>query len=93
MRQLPLTNEQKEELAAVAKRHAKPYMREKASALLLVNRGIPAFVVGRDYLIPRRDADTLYSWMDLYEEGGVKALIIKPGRGRKPAFSPSANKV
>jgi hypothetical protein len=91
MRQLPLTHEQKEELAAVAKRHPKPYMRVKASALLLVHRGIPASVVGRDYLVPSRDADTMYAWMDRYQAGGVAALLIRKGRGRKPAFSPSAS--
>lgn len=92
MRKLALTNAQKDELEEIAKSHAKPYMREKARALLLVERGIPALVVGRDYLIPRRDPDTMYSWMNLYEAGGVKALVIKQGRGRKPAFSPSATK-
>lgn len=90
MRELPLTDEQKDELVTVAKRHPKPYMRVKATALLLVNRGIPALVVGRDYLVPCRDADTMYSWMNKYEAGGVKALLIRKGRGRKPAFSPSA---
>ena len=86
MRELPLTDEQKDELVTVAKRHPKPYMRVKATALLLVNRGIPALVVGRDYLVPCRDADTMYSWMNKYEAGGVKALLIRKGRGRKPAF-------
>jgi hypothetical protein len=90
MRELPLTEAAKAELEAVARHHAKPYMRTKASALLLVNRGIPAAVVARNYLVPRRDPDTLYSWIDKYLEGGVEALIVQPGRGRKPAFSPPA---
>lgn len=90
MRELPLTDTAKAELETVAKHHVKPYMREKARTLLLVNRGIPAAVVARDYLIPIRDPDTVYSWMDKYIEGGIKALLVKAGRGRKPAFSPSA---
>lgn len=90
MRELVLSEEQKRELETVAAHHRLPYMREKARALLFVNRGIPGNRVGRDYCIPQRCSDTIYDWMDRYTSQGSAGLLVQPGRGRKPAFSPSA---
>jgi transposase len=30
--------------------------------------------------------DTLYRWLDRYDAEGVAGLVIRAGRGRKPAF-------
>lgn len=68
----------------------KAYLRERASALLKVADGHPAAQVARDGLLRERDPDTLYAWLDRYRDEGVAGLTIRPGRGRKPAFSPSA---
>jgi transposase len=66
----------------------KPYLRERAAALLKVADGIPAAVVAQQGLLRRRQPMTLYDWLDRYAEAGLSGLKIRPGRGRKPAFSP-----
>jgi hypothetical protein len=40
-------------------------------------------------LLKSLDADTVYGWLKGYRRGGIGALYIRAGRGRKPAFSPS----
>lgn len=69
---------------------SKPYLRERAAALLKVADGTPAAQVARSGLLRPRDPDTLYAWLDRYHAAGIDGLTIRPGRGRKPAFSPSA---
>jgi Helix-turn-helix domain len=88
-RTLTLTEEQQRELLTCRDRHKLPYMRERAAALLFVAAGIAPAVGAREKLWRFRDPDTLYSWLDRYQEHGLAGLLINPGRGRKPAFSPS----
>ena len=68
---------------------AKPFLRERAAAILKVAEGLPAKVVARERLLRTRRPETVCEWLDRFQEGGIAALEIKPGRGRKPAFSPS----
>lgn len=90
-RTITLTEEQRNELTEVVASHAKPYMRERAAAILKVGAGAVAYRVALNGLLKPRDPDTVYSWLDRYREGGLKGLAIKEGRGRKPAFSPYAS--
>jgi transposase len=64
-------------------------MRERAAALIKIGDGQSAYEVARSGLLKPRDVDTLYAWLDRFEEEGIDGLSIRPGRGRKPAFSPS----
>lgn len=89
-RYLDLTSTEKEELEAIRDHHGKAYMRERASALLKISAGTSPHQVAEHGLLKRRDPDTIYGWLDLYEKDGVAGLVIKKGRGRRPAFSPSA---
>jgi transposase len=52
---------------------------------------MPARQVALSGLLKPRDPDTVYSWIRRYQAEGLDGLLIKPGRGRKPAFSPSAH--
>jgi transposase len=45
--------------------------------------------VARTGLLRPRQPDTVYAWLDRYRAEGIAGLTIRPGRGRKPAFSPS----
>ena len=87
-RYLTLSKTEVVELEKVRDHHKKPYMREKASALLKVASGQSANSVALNGLHKTRDPDTVYSWLDIYEAEGIAGLLIKKGRGRKPAFSP-----
>jgi transposase len=46
--------------------------------------------VGLHRLLKHRRPDTVYEWVRRYRAEGIGGLAVKPGRGRKPAFSPSA---
>jgi transposase len=82
------TEEEKAELEMVRDRHKKPYMREKASALLKIAAGQSPHAVALHGLLKVRDPDSIYSWLDRYEAEGIEGLLVKNGRGRKPAFCP-----
>jgi len=87
---LDLTSEQREELEQIRDRHPKAYMRERAAALLKIAEGRSGRDVALHGLHKRRHPDTIYEWVRRYKAEGVKGLLVRPGRGRKPAFSPSA---
>ena len=88
MRELVLTPTDRAALEQLRDHDPKPYLRERAAALLKVADGTPASVVAEHGLLRRRQPMTLYDWLDRYEEAGLTGLKIRPGRGRKPAFSP-----
>lgn len=67
---------------------AKPYLRERASALVQVVEGASGHWVATNGLLKERDPDSVYSWMNRYEAEGIDGLTIRDGRGRKPAYEP-----
>lgn len=91
VRVLRITCEVYEDLLYATQHHPKAYVREQASALCKIADGVPAArVASAAYGLTKRRPDTLYAWMDRVEAEGVAGLLVKPGRGRKPAFSPCA---
>jgi hypothetical protein len=90
MPRLALSEAQRQELLRLRETAPKPYQRERAAALLKIDAGIPPARVAREGLHRPRKPDTLYAWLRRYEADGLSGLLtIRPGRGRKPAFSPS----
>lgn len=87
---LELTAEQRRELEAMRDRHKLAYLRERATAILKVSNGQSPHDVARHGLLKERDPDSVYEWVRRYQADGLGGLVIKQGRGRKPAFSPSA---
>jgi hypothetical protein len=87
-RYLALTEAEKAELTDIRDHHEKPYLREKAAALLKVAAGVSPHQVALTGLLKPRSPDAIYRWLDRYEAAGVAGLVIQEGRGRKPAFSP-----
>jgi hypothetical protein len=87
---LDLTNAQRQELEALRDHSAKPYLRERAAAVLKIADGQSGLQTARQGLLKPRWQDTVYAWVKRYRAEGVAGLQIKPGRGRKPAFSPCA---
>lgn len=86
--QLTLTAEQEAELIDVRDHDPRPYMRERAAALLKIASGISGRQVALNGLNKRRAPDTVYAWLHRYQTEGLAGLTVRPGRGRKPAFSP-----
>jgi hypothetical protein len=86
---IELTETQKAELQNVRDRHRLPYLRERAAAILKIADGHSGLQTARNLLNRAHWQDTIYEWVKRYQANGVEGLKIKPGRGRKPAFSPS----
>jgi transposase len=84
------TEEEKIELEMIRDKHVKAYIREKAGALLKIAAGQSPHQVALEGLLKKRDPDTIYGWLERYENEGVEGLLVRDGRGRKPAFSPRA---
>jgi transposase len=85
---LELTPQQRNELEDLRDHHDKPYLRERAAALLKIAQGSSARWVALQGLLKRRQPDTVYAWVHRYERAGLEGLFIRAGRGRRPAFSP-----
>jgi transposase len=88
-RAFDLTTTERVELTRLRDTAAQAYLRERAAALLKVADGMSAARVARQGLLRPRKPDTLYAWIDRFIDAGIDGLHMQPGRGRKPAFSPS----
>lgn len=66
----------------------KPYLRERASAILQIAAGHSGRWVALNGLLRERKPDTVYGWLDRYETAGIEGLCINEGRGRKAAYEP-----
>ncbi len=89
---IELTVEQRQELEETRDKNEKPYVRERAAAILKIADGMSGRHVALFGLLRQRDPDTVYSWFHRYNTEGLAGLQVRPGRGRKPAFSPSASR-
>ena len=86
---LDLTAAERAELEHLRDSATLPYLRERAAALVKIADGAVAAQVARGGLLRPRQPDTVYAWLRRYRAAGLAGLSIRPGRGRKPAFSPS----
>lgn len=86
---LELTAQEVLELEEIRDRASKPYLRERAAAILKIAQGNSGREVALHGLFKPHWQDTIYEWVVRYRAKGKAGLEIKPGRGRKPAFSPS----
>src|SRR3954447_22706834 len=88
---ISLTPEQRQALERCRDTSPKPYQRERAAALLKIAAGASATMVARRGLLRPRRPETVYQWVQRFTAYGVAGLLtLRPGRGRKPPFSPSA---
>jgi transposase len=87
---LELTGEQVVELTDARNHHEKAYVRERAAAILKVGQGQTIKEVAHRGLLRKRKEHAVKEWIVRYLQGGIAGLLVRSGRGRKPAFSPSA---
>ena len=85
-RTLTLTDAQRAELFAVRDHDRRPYLRERAAALLRIAAGESPHAVARRGILKPRAPDTLSAWLDRYAAQGLAGLIQRP-RGHR-GFSP-----
>jgi len=86
---IQLSDAQTSELKKAVHTHPKPYIRERATGILKVANGHSLRQVAYHQLLTRHAPETVKGWCEMYLAGGLAALFVKKGRGRKPAFSPS----
>jgi hypothetical protein len=87
---IELSEAQRCELEDIRDHDKRPYMRERSAAILKIADGHSGLQVARHLLNQAHWQDTIYDWVKRYQTEGVKGLEIRAGRGRKPAFFPSA---
>ena len=88
--QIDLTPAQRAELKRAERRHPKPYIRECATGILKVAEGQSVRQVALHGLPRPRRPETVAEWLQRYRDRGLAGLLVQSGRGRKPAFFPSA---
>ena len=81
-RTLPLSEAQRAELEHARDRDHRPYLRERAAALLKIAQGQSPHAVARHGLHKRRKAATVYDWLNRYRERGLAGLVQRP-RGHR----------
>lgn len=86
---IELSAEQRQELERIRDHDKRAYLRERAAAILKIAAGNSGFQVARNQLTQPHWQDTVYEWVKRYQADGIQGLIIRSGRGRKPAFFPS----
>jgi transposase len=89
--EITLSAEQLAELEALRDHDPRPYLRERAAAILKIAAGQSGREIALHGLLRQRWPDAVYRWFKRYQEQGPKGLEITPGAGRKPAFSPSVH--
>lgn len=89
-RELALTATQRTELEWVRDHDARPYLRERAGALLKIADGLSAHAVACWGLLRRRRPETVMDWLTRYQAAGLPGLHQQP-RGHR-GFSPSASR-
>lgn len=90
---IALSEQQRSELREARDHHPKAYVREKAAAILkMSDEHLSALEVAQHRLLQRRDDNTVRSWLQRYLHAGLAGFLVHTGRGRKPAFSPSAHR-
>lgn len=82
------TPEQHAELTRVRDRDPRPYLRERAAALLKIAQGMSPHAVARRGLLKPRDPDTVYIWLDNYIRDGH----LKPRPPCRGPFSPGGRR-
>jgi transposase len=87
---LTLTPAQRRELVRLRDRHPRAYVREQAAAILKVAAGASRRQVALRGLHKPRGPATVGAWVRRYLQQGAAGLLVRPGRGRRPAFSPGA---
>jgi hypothetical protein len=82
-RTLPLTREQHATLRQHRDHDPRPFVRERCAAVLKIADGQAAHAVARTGLLRVRDPDTVYAWLDHYQEEGLPGLFAYQQGGNR----------
>jgi hypothetical protein len=82
-RTLALTDEQRRQLLQHRDHDPRPAVRERCAALVKIADGQSPYAVARHGLLRPRDPDTVYAWMDFYQDQGLCGLLDHLHGGRR----------
>lgn len=85
-RQLTLTVKLRHELEEARDHDERPFVRERAAALVKVADGQTPHAVACQGLLKPRDPDTVYRWLNVYEASGLAGLIASQHGGVRRRF-------
>jgi len=85
---LTLSAAQRQELLDLRTHAPLPYVRERAAVILAVDDGASLRAAGRTAGLTRHTAECVSVWLHRYLAEGRRGLLIRTGRGRKPASFP-----
>lgn len=81
-RTLELDANQRLTLEEGMKHHPKPSVRERCAALLKIADGMRPHAVAQHGLLTKRDPDTVYAWLEHYEQEGLAGILFHQHGGR-----------
>lgn len=84
---IELSDDERSQLERWVKNPPRPYLRQRAWAILLLAARKPAYKVAEDRRV-RVHRGTVAEWIRRFQAERVDGLRIRPGRGRKPVFAP-----
>ncbi len=82
-RTLALNPDQRQQLLQYRDHDPRPYVRERCAALLKIADGQAPFTVSQSGLLRTRDPDTVYAWLDLYQQEGLPGLFAHQHGGHR----------
>ena len=82
-RTLTLTDPQRHELLGLRDHDHRPYVRERAAAVLKIADGLSPHRVATRGLRKPRDPDTVYAWLGRYQAAGAAGLVAHPQGGSR----------
>lgn len=88
---IELSPDERAQLKRWLRNPPKPYLRERARAILRVADGEPVSGVAST-LRTRIGREAVGDWVRRFLAARVEGLRIKAGRGRKPVFSPTGRR-
>ena len=87
LRTLELANAQQKELVSFRDHDPRPDIRERSAAILKIAEGQAPYAVAQRGLLRPRDADTVYRWLNRYEQDGMEGLLNgRQGGNRRCRF-------
>lgn len=86
-----LSDDQVAELTRLRDQHPKPYVRERAAAILKVAAGWSVRSVAQQGLLQPRRPETVRDWIHRFLTTGRDGLVVSDGRGRKSSSSRGAS--
>lgn len=82
-RTLKLSKTQQKELEHGRDHDLRPDIRERCAAILKIAQGQSPHAVAQAGLLQPRDPDTVYGWLDRYEERGLEGLLSERHGGNR----------